>query len=76
MTCSDNSTSVVAYNRRFAAKELADYLQSDHRAKIAVVDKVDAKKIEAGGVIFVGPSRYTDTLNFPRSATISAPAAI
>ncbi|MDD5705021.1 MAG: DUF4838 domain-containing protein [Kiritimatiellae bacterium] len=66
VTCPDSPKSVAAYNRRYAAHELADYLERVTGARISVVDTIDTNRIEAGGVIFVGPSACTDTLGIPR----------
>jgi len=73
VTCPDDPKNITAYNRRFAALELADYLERITGAKIPVTDTVEAKKIETGGVIFVGPSKYTDALGISRERTDFGP---
>ena len=53
---------MAVYNRRYAAKELADYLQKITGEKIPVANAVSKKRIKQGGVIFVGVSKQTKHL--------------
>ncbi|OGV48756.1 MAG: hypothetical protein A2017_04335 [Lentisphaerae bacterium GWF2_44_16] len=59
--------STSSFNRTYAAKELADYLKLITGLEIPIVTEIGEDKIASGGVIFVGPSKYTDALNLGNS---------
>jgi len=54
---------MAVVNRRYAAKELADYLKKITGEAIPVKSDISNEQIKKGGIIFVGGSKYTDLLN-------------
>jgi len=53
---------VVSFNRMHAARELAQYLKLITGREVPVVSEIGKDKIDSGGIIFVGPSKYTEEL--------------